>query len=233
MTAVDADAVAAAVARTQERIASAGGDPDRVRLVAVTKGHPAAAVRAALASGVADVGESYAQELLAKATELEDETDPAVGPGGRLRWHWIGRLQRNKVRQVASLVGLWQSIDRLSVAGEVARQAPGAAVLVQVNVSGVEQQGGCAPAMAPAVVEGCRDLGLDVRGLMAIGPQAAPDEVRRAFRSVRELADRLDLEERSMGMSGDLEVAVAEGSTIVRVGSSLFGPRGGPAAVGK
>ena len=224
MTGAD-DRVAAAVDRVRDRIASAGGDLARVRLVAVTKGQPAAAVRAALAAGVADVGESYAQELVAKAAEVEVDEAP--------RWHWIGRLQRNKVRLVAPLVHLWQSVDRLSLAGEVARHAPGAAVLVQVNVSGAEQQGGCTPAMVPAVVDGCRDLGLDVRGLMAIGPQGAPEVVRAAFRAVRDLADGLALDERSMGMSGDLEAAVAEGSTMVRVGTSLFGPRGGRAAVGK
>lgn len=222
--------VAAAVARVRARIEAAGGDPERVRLVAVAKGQPVEAVQAVLAAGVVDVGESYAQELVATADALE-----AVDPGaaGAVRWHWIGRLQRNKVRQVAPLVALWHSVDRLSLAAEVARRAPGAPVLVQVNVSGSEQQGGCRPSMAAAVVEGCQDLGLEVRGLMAIGPQGPPDEVRAAFRSVRELADRLGLPERSMGMSGDLEQAVAEGSTLVRVGTALFGPRGGSTAVGK
>jgi pyridoxal phosphate enzyme (YggS family) len=197
--------------------------------VAVTKGQPAEAVRDAVAAGLTDLGESYPQELVAKAAALED----VLEAGPPLRWHCIGRLQRNKVKQVAPLVHLWQSIDRLSLAGEVARRAPGAAVLVQVNVSGAAQQGGCTPAQAPAVVEGCADLGLDVRGLMAIGPQGAPDEVRAGFRALRALADRLELAERSMGMSDDLELAVAEGSTMVRVGSALFGPRGGSAAVGK
>jgi uncharacterized pyridoxal phosphate-containing UPF0001 family protein len=98
-------------------------------------------------------------------------------------------------------------------------------VLVQVNVSGAEQQGGCPPERVAAVVEGCTDLGLDVRGLMAIGPQAADAEVRRAFARVRALADGLRLRECSMGMSGDLEAAVAEGSTMLRIGTDLLGPR--------
>jgi PLP dependent protein len=200
-----------------------------VRLVAVTKGQPSQAVRDAVAAGLGDLGESYPQELAAKAAEVEDLLDQ----GAPLRWHCIGRLQRNKVKAVAPLVHLWQSVDRLSLAAEVARRAPGAAVLVQVNVSGAEQQGGCAPAMAPSLVEGCSDLGLDVRGLMAIGAQGEPAAVQAGFRALRALADRLELVERSMGMSGDLELAVAEGSTMVRVGSSLFGPRGGSAAVGK
>jgi pyridoxal phosphate enzyme (YggS family) len=223
-------AVAAAADRIRDRMAAAGGDPVAIRLVAVTKGQPAGAVRAAAAAGLVDVGESYAQELVDKADELEADQAP---PG--LRWHWIGRLQRNKVRQVAPLVALWQSVDRLSLAAEVARRAPGAAVLVQVNVSGAPQQGGCAPAFAAPVVEGCRDLGLEVRGLMAIGVQGPTDAQRAGFRTLRTLADQLGLPERSMGMSGDLEAAVAEGTTMVRIGSALFGPRrppGGSSAMG-
>ena len=221
------------MARVRERIADAGGNPESVRLVAVTKGQPVEAVEAALAAGLADLGESYPQELLAKAEALE-ERDGAHGHGRttRVRWHCIGRLQRNKVRQVAPLVHLWQSIDRLSLAAEVARYAPGADVLVQVNVTGAEQQGGCEPARVPAVVEGCTDLGLVVRGLMAIGAHGPAEAARPGFRTVRDLADRLGLPERSMGMSGDLEVAVGEGATIVRVGTALFSPRGGSAAMG-
>jgi len=167
--------------------------------------------------GLVDVGESYAQELVAKADQLTE--------GLAVRWHFVGGLQRNKVRLLASHVHLWQSVDRLSLAGEIARHAPGAAVLVQVNVSGAEQQGGCPPERVAAVAEGCADLGLDVRGLMAIGPQGTDDVVRAAFATVRELADRLGVRERSMGMSADLEAAVAEGSTILRIGTDLFGPR--------
>jgi pyridoxal phosphate enzyme (YggS family) len=207
--------VAANAAAVRARIVAAGGDPDRVRLLAVTKGHGPEAVRAAVAAGLVDVGESYAQELLAKAEQIDAE----------VRWHMIGRLQRNKVRHVAAFVHLWQSIDRLSLAAEVARNAPGAAILVQVNVTGSEQQGGCPPERVAAVVEGCTDLGLEVRGLMAIGPMGPPEASRAAFRTVRELADALELPERSLGMSADLEAAVAEGSTMIRVGTDLFGPR--------
>jgi hypothetical protein len=214
--------VAARAKRIRERIAGAGGDPETVTLVAVTKGHPAAAAEEAAAAGLLDLGESYAQELVAKA---ESVSPPP-------RWHFVGRLQRNKVRTIAPFVHLWQSVDRLSLAGEIARHAPGAQVLVQVNVSGVEHQGGCAPERVAAVVEGCRDLGLDVRGLMAIGPIGSDAAARAAFGRVRELADGLQLPERSMGMSGDLELAVAEGSTMVRVGTGLFGPRSGSSAVG-
>ena len=153
--------------RICERIAAAGGDPSEVRLIAVTKGQPVGAALAAVHEGLADLGESYAQEMVEKAEHVSDA-----------RWHFIGRLQRNKVRALAPYVHLWQSVDRLSLAAEIAHRAPGAAVLVQVNVAGDEHQGGCPPARASAVVEGCRDLGLDVRGLMAIGAQGSSDEVQ-------------------------------------------------------
>lgn len=227
MTAL-ADHVREAVAEVRRRIEGVGVDPDAVTVLAVTKGQPLAAVVAAAEAGLRDVGESYVQELAAKADELADQLSPPP-----IRWHLIGGLQRNKVRQAAPHVHLWQSIDRLSLAAEVARRAPGAAVLVQVNVAAAPQQGGCLPARVPAVVEGCADLGLEVRGLMAIGVQGSDAEVRAGFRVVRDLADRLQLPERSMGMSGDLEAAVAEGSTMVRVGTALFGPRGGLSTVGK
>lgn len=232
----DAELVAqieVAAAAVRSRIADAGGDPERVRLLAVTKGHSAVAVAASAAAGLLDVGESYVQELVAKAFALESRSALEGVEPPQVRWHLIGRLQRNKVRQAAPHVSLWQSVDRLSLAGEIAQRAPGAAVLVQVDLTQREGRGGCPPERVPAVVEGCRDLGLEVRGLMAIGRQGAPEAARAGFRVVRELADRLELEERSMGMSGDLEAAVAEGSTMIRVGTALFGPRSGPARVGK
>ncbi|MEO6318893.1 MAG: YggS family pyridoxal phosphate-dependent enzyme [Acidimicrobiales bacterium] len=216
------DPVALALRRIRDRIEAAGGDPDAVRILPVTKGHPVSAIRAVLAAGLAEAGESYAQELLAKAEDLDAD----------VRWHMIGRLQSNKVRQIAAFVHLWQTIDRLSLAGEVARRSPGAQVLVQVNVTGAEQQGGCPPERVAALTEGCIDLGLQVRGLMALGPTGPPSGSRTAFRKVRELADGLGLPERSMGMSADLEAAVAEGSTLVRIGTALFGPRAGVSAVG-
>jgi len=207
----------------RERIAAAGGDPARVRVVAVTKGQPPEVVAAAVEHGLVDLGESYAQELVHKAA--------ALGEG--VRWHFVGRLQRNKVKVAAPHVHLWQSIDRQPLAAEVARRAPGARVLVQVNVAGAAQQGGCPPDDVPTLVAAAQELGLVVDGLMAIGPQGPDGEVRAAFRVVRDLADRLGLPERSMGMSGDLEQAVAEGATMVRVGTALFGPRRQTGGVGK
>ena len=122
---------------------------------------------------------------------------------------------------------LWHSVDRLSLGAEIARWAPGAAVLVQVNTSGEQSKAGCTPAMAPALADGLADLGLDVQGLMTIAPAGPPEVARPAFHAGRELGDRLGVSELSMGMTGDLEVALAEGATIVRVGSGLFGPRPG------
>ena len=187
-----------------------------MRVLAVTKGHGVETVRAALRAGLVDVGENYAQELLAKADELGDDAP---------RWHFIGQVQRNKVRQVAHLVHVWQSVDRIRLGEEIGKRSPGASVLVEVNLTDDPNRGGARPGLVPGLVDGLRDLGLQVGGLMAVGIPGAPDDIRAGFRRVRTLADDLGLPERSMGMSDDLELAVQEGSTMVRVGSALFGPR--------
>jgi pyridoxal phosphate enzyme (YggS family) len=204
------------LAAVRRRITEAGGDPAAVTVVAVTKALPVDAVRAAAAAGLCDVGENYAQELLAKAAELGDEAP---------RWHFLGRLQTNKVRQLAAHVALWQSVDRADLVREIAKRAPGAAVLVQVNLSGEPQKGGCAFDEVPFLVGLAGDEGLDVRGLMGVGPAGPPAASRPAFERLVGLADALELPVRSIGMSGDLEVAVAAGATMVRIGRDLFGPR--------
>ncbi len=209
------DVLAARVATVRARIEAAGGDPAAVTLVGVTKGFDATAPAAAVAAGLTDLGESYAQEAVGKA---------AAAPDG-VRWHWVGRLQRNKVRQVAPFVHLWHSVDRARLGAEIARRAPGAAVLAQVNTSGEDAQGGCPPADTAALVADLRAEGLEVRGLMTIA--ARGDGAAACFRTLRGLADDLGLAERSMGMSADLEAAVAEGATMVRVGTALFGARDG------
>jgi pyridoxal phosphate enzyme (YggS family) len=204
-------------------VASAG-DPSRVRIVAVTKGFGADAVDAALRAGIADIGESYAQELLAKAAALG-------GVGAEPpRWHFIGRLQTNKVRAISDLVEVWHSIDRATLGDEVAKRAPGAKVLLQVNVSDETQKGGCTPPEAPQLVRRLQQSGLDVLGLMTVGRAGSPADTRRGFKLLRRLADDLGLVECSMGMSDDLEVAVEEGSTMIRVGRALFGERPRPEA---
>lgn len=213
----DVDTVRARVAAVRTRIVAAGGDPARVRIVAVTKAFPVAAVHAARAAGLSDVGENYAQELVAKQDELGGRADCA--------WHFLGRLQRNKVRHLAGRVDLWQSIDRAELIDELARRAPGAALLVQVNVAGDAAKGGCAPHETGSLVARALDVGLDVRGLMAVGPAGDPPGAARAFAALAGLADGLGLPERSMGMTDDLEEAVAAGATMVRMGRALFGAR--------
>lgn len=218
MSAPTVAVVRARVAAVRDRIVTAGGDPDAITLLAVTKGFGPDVALAASDAGLVDLGENYAQELVAKA--------PVVAAAGHdVRWHFIGRLQRNKVRQLASVVDVWQTVDRLSLGVEIAKRAPGARVLVQVNVSDEPQKGGCAPGETAELVARLRDAGLDVAGLMTVGRTGPPDEARVGFATLRGLADRLDLAIRSMGMSGDLEAAVAEGATMVRVGAALFGPR--------
>ncbi len=198
------------------RIAAAGGGPG-VEVLAVTKGFGPAAVTAAAAAGCAAIGENYAQEL---ATKLD-----AVTRAG-LDVHFIGRLQSNKVRQLAGAVDVFETVDRRSLVAEIARRAPGATVLVQVNATGEEGKGGCDPAAVADLVAAGAEAGLRVDGLMTVGPTAGgPEAARPAFRSVRRLVDQLGLRTCSMGMSDDLEVAVQEGSTRVRVGTALFGPR--------
>lgn len=207
------------VEQVRARIASAGRRPDDVAIVAVTKGFGPNAVEAAAAAGLHDCGENYAQELLAKA---------AVTEAAGVRWHFMGPVQRNKVAALAGPVTLWQGVDRTAAAAEIARRAPGARVLVQVNLSGDPARPGCGWGEAPALVEAASDLGLKVEGLMGV---ARREGARAQFRRLAALANGLGLAEVSMGMSGDFEVAVQEGSTMVRVGTALFGARPGAAQV--
>ncbi len=204
----------------RERIAAAGGDVDAVTVLAVTKRHAAGAVAAACEAGLVDVGENYGQELAAKADEVA-AGHPTVAP----RWHFIGGLQRNKVKQIAGVVHTWQSVDRIELARTIASRAPAARIFVQVNAENESGKSGCAVDGVEPLVEGARQLGLDVAGLMTIGPTDTSVDPRPGFEIVRDLADRLELAERSMGMSGDLEKAIAEGSTMIRIGTDLFGPR--------
>jgi hypothetical protein len=218
---VTAPDIAGRLEEVRERIAAAarttGREPQAVTLVVVTKEIGLDAVGEAIAAGAVDLGENRAQDLVARAQAL---ADPA------LRWHFIGRLQRNKVRAAAPFVSLWQSIDRADLAAEVGRRAPGASVLVQVNVTGESQKGGCAPADAPALVDACETHACRVQGLMTVPP--AVGDPRPVFARLRRMTDDLGLVTCSMGMSGDYEAAVAEGATMVRVGSAIFGPRPGP-----
>jgi uncharacterized pyridoxal phosphate-containing UPF0001 family protein len=137
-----------------------------------------------------------------------------------VRWHFLGSPQRNKIPRLAPLVALWQGIDRVAAIDRLADVRPGAAILVQVNVVGDPAKAGCAPDGAGTLVDHARDAGLDVRGLMCVGPAGDPDGTRT-----------VEVGEVSMGMSDDFEAAVAAGSTMVRLGRVLFGPRPGRADV--
>jgi PLP dependent protein len=203
------------------RIERAGGDPSVVRVVGVTKGFGPDAVRAALGVGLRDIGENYAAELLAKAKAVEAG---AGGSSGGPVWHFLGAIQRNKVAALAEVVGVWQSVARAVEGERIARFAPGAAVLVQVDITGLPGRNGCRPGDVADLVGRLRSLALDVVGLMTV---AAPgrEAAASAFGEVARLADQLGLRERSMGMSDDLEEAVAAGSTMVRIGRALFGER--------
>jgi hypothetical protein len=205
----------------------AARDPRDIVLVAVSKSFPAADIRAAHAAGQRDFGENQVQEALGKLAEL----------GGRdLVWHFIGPLQSNKTRPVAERFDWVHSIDRLRIAERLAAQRPAALpplqVCVQVNVSGEASKSGVAPDEAPALARAVAGLPrLRLRGLMTI-PEPTSDTAlqRRRFTALRELQQQLvqeglALDTLSMGMSDDLEAAVAAGATMVRVGSAIFGPR--------
>lgn len=213
---IDPVLVRDAVADVRARIARAGGVD--VALVAVTKSFGVDAVLAAVAAGCDKIGENYAQECVAKLAALPGDVRPEV--------HFIGHLQSNKVRMLVGVVDVWETIDRQSVVDALARRAPGARVLVQVNTTGEVAKSGAEPREVANVVAAARTAGLHVEGLMTVGPTDAPAEAARpAFRLLRHLADDQGLVTCSMGMTHDLEVAVEEGSTEVRIGTALFGRR--------
>ena len=207
--------VRARLARVRGQVAEAGGDPEAVRIVAVTKGRDRLTAAAAVAAGLSELGENYAQELLGKAPGLEGA-----------RWHFIGNLQSNKVRRLAPHVALWQSVDRPRLLSEIARHSPGAQVLVQIAAQAVAGRGGCDLETARRLVAEAGDRGLRPIGLMSMALPGPPEEVRRQFRQVRILADELELPLRSMGTSGDFTLAVSEGANLLRLGRVLLGDPG-------
>lgn len=188
----------------------------RVALIAVTKTFGCDAIAAAAAAGCAGVGENYAQELLEKAA-----AQCLVAPV-----HFIGALQSNKIRHIAPYVDLWQSIDRASVITELARRRPGAAVLLQVNTTGEPTKSGVEPGDVETLLTRAVDAGLSVQGLMTLGPTVGDHTSRiTAFTLLRSLTDTYGLAMCSMGMSGDYREALECGSTMIRIGSALFGSR--------
>ena len=218
---MDQRSVSEAVAALRNRITLAGGT--NVALVGVSKTFGSEAWRFAKVAGCDAVGENYAQEVVQKAGE--------VALADRLPVHFIGQLQSNKIKQLVGIVDVWQSIDRLALLTEIAKRTSrsGTQVLLQVNVTGEGDKGGCTPAQVGELSRAARDLGLEVLGLMAVGPtNEDPIVTRSAFSMLRTLVDEHGLHQCSMGMTGDLEIAVEEGSTMVRVGSALFGNRPSP-----
>jgi len=203
----------------RRRIAASSPAPERVRLVAVTKGLGVEAAVAARRVGLADLGENYASELAAKASALGD-------PGAR--WHFLGAIQRRQVRRVAGVVSLWHSVARLEEGREISKRSPEAEVLVQVAFGSLPGRNGCPPEEAEGLVKALGRLGLRVLGLMTVAPPGGEAAARRAFSSLAALGRGLGLPELSMGMSDDLEVALEEGATMVRVGRALFGERPTP-----
>ncbi len=209
--------VASAVDEVRGRVDAAarraGRDPAAVCMIGATKTVPVERIAEAVAAGLTDLGENRAQELLAKAPALGDD----------VCWHFLGQLQRNKVRPLAERVTWWHSVDRPELAPTLARHAPGARVLVEVNLGDEPQKGGCAPTEAAALVDTLRASELRVEGLMTVPPRS--EDPRRCYAELRGLADVLELPHLSMGMTDDYEVAVEEGATMVRIGRALFGER--------
>jgi pyridoxal phosphate enzyme (YggS family) len=208
--------------RIEQAAKRAGRDPSLVRIVAVTKTHPIGVVREAAAEGLLDIGENRVQEALAKQEEW---------PDAPVRWHLIGHLQRNKAKLAAGRFALIHSLDsvRLADALENAAAAKNVVqdVLVQVNVAKEPQKDGVAPQEDfELVAHAAAQTPLRLIGLMTIAPLTDDAQViRKTFRDLRELRDRLSLSVLSMGMSSDFEIAVEEGATLLRLGTILFGER--------
>ena len=223
--------VRAILAKIERAATRAGRSPASVRLVAATKSVSVQLIREAVEAGVAILGENRFQEALPKIE--------AIGAGAGVSWHFIGRLQRRKVRSAVGLFAMIHSVDSLDLAMEIDRRAAAAgirqAVLLEVNVGGEPNKAGFTPSGVAEAVQSLDELAhLEVKGLMAIPPPAEqPEAARPYFRQVRHLAhalagqglQRVRMDELSMGMSQDFEVAVEEGATFVRIGTAIFGMR--------
>jgi pyridoxal phosphate enzyme (YggS family) len=223
--ALDGARIAGAIATVRRRIdaaaRAAGRDPAAVTLIGVAKWQPVEAIEAASRAGLRDIGENYAQELADKARRV-----------GGVRWHFIGRMQRNKAALAVGAGAVVHSLDSLELARTLGRRAVAAGreteALVQVEVDDRGAAHGIRPGDLPGFLAACREIeGLRLRGLMAMPAYSTPDVSRVAYAAVAALRDEQDddLPELSMGMSHDFEAAIAEGATMVRVGTAIFGPR--------
>lgn len=213
------DTVRRQIADAAER---SGRDVESITLIAVGKTHPVETLMAAYEAGLRDFGENRATELAAKAAAMPHD----------VRWHFIGPLQRNKVRLVRPVVRLLHSMDRPALA-EAWLKGPGGAppALLEVNLADETQKSGVSVEDAPAMTDRLVALGVDLRGVMAIPPLVdSPEETRRFFRGLAELRHLLvvrhpAMQQLSMGMTDDFEMAIEEGATMIRVGRAIFGPR--------
>lgn len=212
---VSEDFVAENLGRIRARIAAAGGDPGTIGIVGVTKTFGVAAARAGHKAGLSDFGENYAAELLAKEAAFHPR---------EVRWHFLGAIQTNKLARLAGAVDCFESVCRSKEIDGIARRRPGAGIMIQLELSGLPGRNGATQVETTGLVEAARAQGLEVWGLMTVAPPHG-DGARRAFRRLTEMADDLGVPERSMGMSEDLEIAVEEGTTLLRIGRGLFGSR--------
>lgn len=221
-----ADRLAQVRMRISQAAATAARDPNSIRLLAVSKTRPVADLEAALAAGQRAFGESYLQDALPKIAAI----------GERAEWHFIGPIQSNKTRQIASHFAWVHSVDRLKIAQRLSEQRPAGLpplnICLQVNTSGETTKGGVLPEETRNLAEAVALLPhLRLRGLMTIpAPVQDVTQQRRPFAQLRRLleqlnANGLELDTLSMGMSNDLEAAIAEGATLVRIGTAIFGPR--------
>jgi PLP dependent protein len=213
--------VSANLDEVRRRIESTGVEPASVRLVAVTKTFGADAVRAAYDLGLRDFGENYVEELCEKhaALEVNDAS-----------WHFLGALQTNKIARALRCADVLSGVSRSRELDKIASLEPGATIDVQVDFTGAAQRNGATPDEVEGLVAHARELNLKVRGLMVVAPPGE-ERTRAAFASTVALADRLGVVERSMGMSEDLEIALEYGTTELRLGRALFGPRQSPSAL--
>ena len=217
-TNIDYQIVADRVGAIKEQISSKSDTP--VTIMAVTKGFGVEAVMAANNAGINDFGENYAQEMLTKQSFLKESNEYS-----ELLWHFIGNLQRNKVRKIAGQVCKWHSVDSLPLGMEIAKRSEHPKVLVQVNMTGAKEQGGVDPTTTPVLVDELLGIGVNVVGLMTIGDHADRKATRIYFQKLKKMTQTLNLAECSMGMSGDYDLAIEAGTTILRLGTAIFGNR--------